>query len=223
MKPRPAWARAFLTMLLLVPGFPAATAETAQDRYPPGRYEVDLRRTIVHFQVKSLFGSYQGDFAEPTGTVIIDPARPGHANIDVSFPVSRLTTGDASTDQMLKGSSFFDMERYPTIRFAADDAPISGGETLKVEGKLTMHGQTRSISVTARFAGVTAEQASDQPSLRFTGEASVKRSLFGMGFGRPFVANRVDLTVDATFRRASSTTIEPAANLRSPRTKARSG
>lgn len=187
-------------MLLLVPAQLPATASAPQDRYPPGHYEADFHRTTVHFQVKSLFGSYQGDFVEPTGTVVIMPDRPGHAAIDINFPVNRLTTGDASTDQMLKGSSFFDMERYPTIRFVADDAPLGGDETLKIDGKLTMHGQTHPVSVTARFAGVSAEEeGSVHPGLRFTGEASVNRSQFGMGFGRPFVANRVDLTIDATF------------------------
>lgn len=205
----PARARVLLMALSLVPAMPVAVAQSAPDRLAPGRYDVDFHRTIVHFQVKSLFGAYQGDFIEPTGTVIIDPARPGHAAIDVSFPVSRLTTGDASTDQMLKGSSFFDMERYPTIRFTASDAPIGSIDRLRVEGQLTMHGQTRPITVTARFAGVdmpspATEPGANEPGLRFTGEASVKRSQFGMGFGRPFVANRVDLTIDATFRRSAA-------------------
>jgi hypothetical protein len=31
---------------------------------------------------------------------------------------------------------------------------------------------------------------------------SVERSHHGMGFGRPFVSDKVDLTIDAIFRRA---------------------
>ncbi|SCW91336.1 Polyisoprenoid-binding protein YceI [Sphingobium faniae] len=197
----PARVAACLSMLLLVPAASAPTAGLGQPPYPPGAYEVDSRRTRVHFQVKSLFGGYQGDFLEPTGTVTIDPRRPNRADIDISFPVSSLTTGDASTDQMLKGGSFFDMEHYPAIRFAANDALIGQSDLLTVNGQLTMHGRTRTIAIAARLAGLDPDILSDaRPTLRFIGAASVKRSQFGMGFGRPFVANRVDLSIDATFR-----------------------
>lgn len=187
-----------MTALLLAPASVAGSSPASAD-FPPGRYAVDTRQTTVHFRVNSLLGAYQGDFVEPTGQVVISPDRPGRAKIDISFPVARLTTGDSSTDQMLKGSSFFDMDRYPIIRFTADDTPISG-DKIQVSGRLNMHGQTRPLTINAQFAGSRIDEGSPHPSLRFTGDASVKRSQFGMGFGRPFVANRVTLTVDATFR-----------------------
>ena len=199
MKPTRILAGALLTALLLMPASAEVTSETPAYDFSPGHYAVDRAHTTVHFRVSSLFGAYQGDFIEPTGEVLIEPDRPRHAHIDISFPVSRLTTGDASTDQMLKSASFFDSDRYPTVRFTADDAPI-GNDQLKIDGHLTMHGQTRPLSITARFAGIRMEEGATHPSLHFTGEASVKRSEFGMGFGRPFVANNVDLTIDATFR-----------------------
>jgi len=201
MRALPTRAAACLIMLPLVPATPAATAGLDQDRYPPGTYAVDSHRTRVHFQVKSLFGSYQGDFIEPGGTVVIHPRRSGHADIDISFPVDRLTTGDASTDQMLKSASFFDMDRYPTVRFAANDASIGDNNVLVIHGELTMHGQTRPIAIATRFMGLDPDILSGaKPALRFTGNAAVKRSQFGMNYGRPFVANRVDLSIDATFR-----------------------
>jgi len=193
---------AFFMMALLGPATSAVgTVPPDGARFQPGRYLVDARRTTVHFRVKSLFGRYEGDFIEPVGDVVIAAGRTGRAEIDISFPVSRLTTGDASTDQMLKGSTFFDMDRHPTIRFTASNAPTEG-ETLRIDGKLDMHGRTRPITIAARFAGSGPEDGGQHISLRFTGKASVKRSQFGMGFGRPFVANRVDLNIDATFRLA---------------------
>jgi polyisoprenoid-binding protein YceI len=210
MKRHQARTTALATALAFVLLAPMATADSTQYRYPPGHYLVDFHATTVHFRVKSLFGAYEGNFIEPTGSVAISPDRPEKADIDISFPVSRLTTGDASTDQMLKGSSFFDMEHFPTVRFVADGTPIQGGDTLQVEGALTMHGQTRPVVVTAHMTTADPAQNVAETGLHFTGEASVKRSLFGMGFGRPFVADKVDLTIDATFHHGETTPAQEA-------------
>lgn len=170
--------------------------------YAPGHYAVDSEATKVHFHVKALVGGYEGDFLSPEGSVVIDPARPDRATVDISFPVEKLTTGDASTDAMLKGDSFFDMAKFPTVRFAAQDAPLVNGDTATpVAGELTMHGQTRPVTLSARLVGTTPDEAPGLSVLHFAGTMTVERSHYGMGFGRPFVSDHVDLAIDAIFRR----------------------
>lgn len=170
--------------------------------YAPGHYAVDSDATRVHFHVKALVGGYEGDVLAPQGSVVIDPARPDRATVDISFPVEKLTTGDASTDAMLKGDSFFDMGQYPTIRFTAQDAPLVNGDApTPVAGELTMHGQTRPATLSVRLVGTTPDEAPGLSVLHFTGTMTVERGQYGMGFGRPFVSDHVDLTIDAIFRR----------------------
>ena len=180
-----------------------APAAASPALYPPGRYAVDAQSTSVHFHVKAVVGKYEGDFRAPTGAVTIDPARPDRAAIDISFPLESMTTGDGSTDAMLKGGSFFDMAQYPTVRFSAAEAPLVDlhGET-KIDGELTMHGQTQPVTLTVHLVGVTPDEVPGLSTLHFTGTMAVERSRFGMGFGRPFVADKVDLAVDAIFRRS---------------------
>lgn len=201
-------ARARLRLVLLcgtlcfTPGA-APPPPALSPTFPAGRYRIDSQATVATFEVKALVGKYAGSFRQPTGTVVIDPARPDRASIDVTFPVDRLTTGDASTDAMLKGDSFFNLARYPTVRFAADNAPLAQGQgDLNIDGALTMHGQTLPTTLTVRLASHTPDEVPALATLRFTGEMHVLRSRFGMGFGRPFVADRVELTIDATFRRS---------------------
>ncbi|QGP80696.1 YceI family protein [Sphingobium sp. CAP-1] len=190
-------------LLLLGMGMlvPAATAQEAVPLYAPGRYLVDSAATKVHFHVKALIGGYDGDFTAPDGAVEIDPARPDRAAVDIRFPVDSLTTGDASTDAMLKGDSFFDMAKFPTVRFTAQDAPLVRGDTATpIAGALTMHGETRPVTLSVRLVGVTPDEAPGLSVLHFAGSMTVERSHYGMGFGRPFVSDKVDLTIDAIFR-----------------------
>lgn len=170
--------------------------------YAPGRYAVDPS-TKVHFHVKAMVGKYEGDFVEPQGAVVIEADHPDRAMIDIQFPVAKLTTGDASTDSMLKGDSFVDMAKYPAVRFAAEDAPLAqaAGET-QIAGHLIMHGQTLPATLAVRLVGVTPDEAPGISTLHFTGMMTVERSKFGMGFGRPFVSDKVDMEIDAIFRRS---------------------
>lgn len=170
--------------------------------YAPGRYAVDPA-TKVHFHVKAMVGKYEGDFVEPQGAVVTEADHPDRAMIDIQLPVAKLTTGDASTDSMLKGDSFFDMAKYPTVRFAADNAPLAqaNGET-QIAGRLTMHGHTLPATLAVRLVGVTPDEAPGISTLHFTGMMTVERSKFGMGFGRPFVSDKVDMEIDAIFRRS---------------------
>ncbi|KMS58437.1 YceI family protein [Sphingobium cupriresistens] len=200
---RPAQAALLLSIVALVP---AAAAPPAL--YAPGRYQVDSVATRVHFHVKALVGGYEGDFVAPEGAVVIDSAQPDRATVDISFPVERLTTGDASTDAMLKGDSFFDMAKFPTIRFIAQNAPLARSDApTPIAGELTMHGQTRPVTLSVRLVGTTLKEASgpdEAPGLstmHFSGAMTVERSQFGMGFGRPFVSDKVDLSIDAIFSR----------------------
>ena len=194
-----AWAR-LLTLTGVIALMPAAGAPGL---YQLGRYTVDQAATHVHFHVKALVGKYEGDMREPTGEVVIDPDHPDRASVDIRFPVETLTTGDASTDSMLKGESFFDMRRYPTVRFTADSAPLATAEgDTQIDGQLSMHGTTLPTTLAVRLVGVTPDEAPGISTLHFTGAMTVERSKFGMGFGRPFVADRVELAIDAIFHRS---------------------
>lgn len=185
------------------PSAPPPPAAPSATLYAPGRYLVDGGATRVHFHVKALIGGYDGDFVAPEGAVTIEAARPDRAAVDISFPVDRLSTGDASTDAMLKGDSFFDMAHFPIVRFSAQDAPLASSERpTAIAGELTMHGQARPVTLMIRLVGVTPDEVPGQAVLHFAGTLSVDRSRFGMGFGRPFVSDKVDLSIDAIFRRS---------------------
>lgn len=177
----------------------APTAALPAARFAPGRYQVVAPQTKVHFHVKSLLGAFDGDFIDPTGAVTIDAAHPNNAAIDISFPVEKMSTGEPANDVMLKGDNLFDAAKFPFVRFLAADALIGSSEAMTITGELTMHGQTRPISITAHLTGIVPDATGGKPSLHFSGETSVLRSDFEMGFGRPFVSNRVDLTIDASF------------------------
>src|SRR3546814_1066032 len=53
--------------------------------------------TMVVWEVDHLgFSKYTGIFGDVTGTLVIDPANPAAAKVDVTIPVAKVTIGRAS-------------------------------------------------------------------------------------------------------------------------------
>ncbi|MEQ1508736.1 MAG: YceI family protein [Myxococcota bacterium] len=129
------------------------------------------------------------------GTVVWDAANPAACKVDLSFPVSALTpdppgmreraglspdgaVGDSSLatiKENLLGKSQLDAATYPTIRYTATACSGATGK-VKVDGKLTIHGVTKPVSI-------TLDVKADPTSFSAAGSTTVVQSDFGF---KPF-------------------------------------
>ena len=58
-----------------------------------GTYTVDPAHTLVGWRVDHFgFNDYFGIFGDATGTLVIDPKNPAAAKVDITIPVSKVTT-----------------------------------------------------------------------------------------------------------------------------------
>src|SRR5262249_731480 len=63
-------------------------------------------------------------------------------------------TNDAGRDGVLRSDDFFDVQRYPTMRFVSRRVNERSPNTLAVSGELTIHGVTKPIDVLVTVNGV---------------------------------------------------------------------
>ena len=87
--------------LIAQPGKPDPAAITG------GAYTVDPGHTIVKWEVDHLgFTPYFGLFGDVTGTLQLDPKNPAAAKVDVTIPVSKVTTASAGlTSHLLRAGA----------------------------------------------------------------------------------------------------------------------
>ncbi len=176
------------------PGAPDAKRVTA------GTYKVDSGHTQVLFEINHLgFSEYSGMFVEPTGTLLLDPANPSAAKVDITFPIAKVRTTVAALDEHLKKPDFFDAEKFPEGRFTSTKITVSGN-TAQITGDLTIHGVTKSVTLATRFVGA-GNMVMGPPKLNigFQATTTIKRSDFGMSYGIPMVGDQVKLTINAAF------------------------
>ncbi|MFC9765727.1 YceI family protein [Rhodococcus jostii] len=102
----------------------------------------------------------RGNDGSITGTLVVDAAS--------------VNTENAKRDKHLRSADFFDVQKYPTIVFTVTDAHPAGPGHLHLDGDLTVHGQTRPLTVPAHVvatedtATVTAEVHLDRSSWGLT-------------------------------------------------------
>lgn len=108
----------------------------------------NVRFAINHFKTSATTGG----FYNVTGQLQYDPnAKTG--NISLIIPIKTLNTGNKAFNLTLMGPEFFDMEQFPSARFDSTKwhfmSNKAGPQVTQVDGKLTLHGETHPVTLTA--------------------------------------------------------------------------
>jgi polyisoprenoid-binding protein YceI len=194
-------------MLLAAPLIAQAPTSPPGARNPAavtgGAYTVDSGHTQVIWTLDHLgFSPYTGIFGDVTGTLTIDPKNPNAAKVDVTIPVSKVTTASAGLTQHLLrpgkdgGKPDFFGANPADARFVSTSVAASG-QKAKITGNLTLNGVTRPVTLDASFYG--AGKMGGKENVGFRATAMIKRSEFGLGFGVPMVGDEVKLDIAAAF------------------------
>lgn len=146
---------------------------------------LDPHDSIVGFTVyaQMLFKLKQeGRFRDFTGQVAYDPARPAETHVDLTVYTATVDMHNPEHDAMLKSQDFFDVERFPTMRFVGASTAVRPNGALDVTGDLTIRGVTRRLTVPVVVS--PARGASGGP--RFETTFQIDRTDFGLtGMPRP--------------------------------------
>ncbi|MGN6586113.1 MAG: YceI family protein [Solirubrobacterales bacterium] len=89
----------------------------------------------------------------------------------------------AIEEEMLKGHllspEFFDTQRFPQLRFSSTELSVGEDGTLRVAGELEIHGETRQVEASGRFAQLGGDLAG-KARVGLSIEATVDRRDFGL-------------------------------------------
>jgi polyisoprenoid-binding protein YceI len=158
----------------------------------------------VQFDVNHFgFSQYFGIFPGATGTLTLDPKALGRTKLDVSVPVARVSTTNATLDEELRSADWFDAAKYPTIRFVSSKVTRTGTNTARIAGTITMHGVSRPLVLDASFGGAGANPLSKAYTVGFKATGRLKRTEFGVSKYAPLVSDDVTLSIAAAFEKVS--------------------
>jgi polyisoprenoid-binding protein YceI len=167
-------------------------------------YSIDPSHTTVAFGVKHLMVSTtRGQFNKVAGTVQIDDADPSRSRIEVTIDAASVDTRDAKRDEHLRSADFFDVARYPTIRFQSTRIEKAEGGKLLATGNLTIHGVTRPTTLTVEPIAAPSKAPWGATVRGATATGKLSRKDFGLLWNKTLetggvaVGDEVQLTIDA--------------------------
>ena len=142
-----------------------------------GKYNVDMAHSNVGFKVKHMMiSSVNGSFKEYSGEIEYDEKNKIIKSLSGTIKASSINTENAKRDNHLRSADFFDVKKYPEIKF---EMIRQKGD--KVYGKLTMRGVTKDIKLDLEMGG-TVKDPWGNMRLGFTLEGKINREDFGLTY-----------------------------------------
>ncbi len=168
---------------------------TEGGRRCPGRY-LDPRPRSFAGRLRGCLPrrDVQGEFHEIGAELTVDGER---ASLEGTTKVASVDVKDENLSAHLQSPDFFDAERHPELRFAAQDIRLDGDGKIAVEGELTIKGVTKPVAVTGTVTGPIADPyGNDRIGLNLT--TSVDRTDFGVDWNQPLPSGEPSLANDVT-------------------------
>ena len=163
-------------------------------------YQLEPSHADVLFAVDHVgFSLKHGCFRDIKGNMTFSAGQPERSQVSITIGADSVDTADPQRDSELRGANFFDVVRYPSIRFDSSRIIGAGNEAYRVEGLLTMHGVTKAITLEARINKVGNNPFSRKPTVGFTAIGTVRRSDFAIGRWVPMIGDEVFITIDVEF------------------------
>ena len=164
-----------------------------------GTHAIDATHSNVEFAVKHMMiSTVKGRFGDVSGTVNVPAA--GEPTVDVTINAASIDTRVDARDSHLKSADFFDVEKYPTLRFVSTKATrTDDGYTLV--GNLTIRDVTKPVTLEVTDEGTGIDPWGNAKS-GFSATGKINRSDFGLNWnaaletGGVLVSEEVKLAFD---------------------------
>ncbi len=164
---------------------------TSPAKLAAGHWTVDLAHSTANFRVGNLGRTVTGTVPIIEGIVDVDGDGLPSA-ITGSLDLAAIDTGNARRDKDLRKPKLLDLDRHPTMTFAAETVTASSAGW-RVTGHLTARGTS------VPLAG-DAEVREQGRSATVTARTRLDRRTLGIRAPRAMIGHTVDITVTATIR-----------------------
>lgn len=195
---------------LFAQGAPQVPGAQDPSRVTGGTYTADPAHSLIAFGVNHFgFNDYYGIFGDVAGTLVLDPANPEAAEVDVTIPVASVTTASSGlTEHLLRAGKdggspdFFGPSPAPA-RFVSTSVKVDAKDRTKatITGNLTLNGVTKPVMLEAEFTGAGANPFNKKETVGFEAETEIKRSDFGVNYSIPLVSDEVELDISVAFEK----------------------
>jgi polyisoprenoid-binding protein YceI len=179
-------------------------------------WTLDPAHSQIEFSVKHMMvTTVRGQFRKFTVDVNFDEEHPERSTVSADIDASSIDTGMEARDAHLKSADFFDVDAFPALAFRSTSI-VPSGDAYKLEGELTIRGETRPVTLEAEIGGVVPNLQGGRRAA-FNATTKISRKAWGLTWnvalesGGILVGDDIKITIDLAVLQAEATA-EVAAN-----------
>lgn len=152
---------------------------------------------ITHMGINEVGGSFGTVSAKFTATK--DDF--SDAAIELTADVNSINTGNEQRNTHLKSPDFFNAAQFGTLTFKSTSFKKVSDKTYQLTGDLTLHGVTKSVTLTATLNGTATNPMNKKTVAGFKVTGTIKRTDFGIGANFPanMLSDDVSLVANTEF------------------------
>lgn len=187
--------------LLIISGLAScATAGLAATQ----QYDLVQEKSRVSFSFSVSGNTQTGTVPVRDADIRVDTANLARSSADVTADIRGAKTGLVFVTQALLSPSVLDADTHPLVRYASSKIVLGRAgrisEGAQVEGRLTLRGVTRPLTLSASLTRPAGSPANDLSVLNIRLTGTLSRTAFGAVGYPKLVADPVDLDITAEIR-----------------------
>lgn len=180
--------------LLFAAALFAAGAASAE----PVTYTLDPAHTQVAFTVERFgFNSVLGRFDEVSGEVLLDQVNPANSSVRATIQVASVDSGNDTRDEHLREPRWLNAPQFPTMEFRSTRVDVTGENTARVTGNLTLLGQTHPVTLDVTLNRLGALPNNQRQAAGFTATGALQRSTWGSTLAAQVIGDEISIRIEA--------------------------
>ena len=144
------------------------------------KWLLDPAHSELTFKIKHLMiSNVSGAFKNFTAKVETEGADFSKANINLTADMNSISTNNEQRDAHLRSSDFFEVEKFPQLKFTSTRIEQTDDESFSLYGNLTLKGVTKPVKLNMEFNGIVKD-LQGQEKAGFLVSGKINRSDWGI-------------------------------------------
>jgi len=157
----------------------------------PVTYVLDPKHTYPSFEADHMGGLsiWRGKFTSNSGKVVYDKAAKS-GSIEVMVDIASIDFGMEKMNAHARSAEIFDAGKFPTAMYKGKFSKFNGESPTEVQGKLTLHGVTKPLTLTINQFLCKDNPMTKQEVCGADASATFSRADFGVNYGDKYGFNQ---------------------------------
>lgn len=166
------------------------------DSHNQRAWRFDPAYTTVEFVIRNLWYNVKGRFTELEGVIVLDEDDVSRSSVTATIKARSIDTGNKRRDAHMQGPEFFDVEKYPDIKF--ESVSIRRGrdrDSLELDGHLTIKDKHVPIALAVNEMD-RSRSPNGEEFIYYSATTELDRAAFGINYGGPLIGRRLRVTIN---------------------------